>query len=301
MLFSVGTDDRRHPLLYNVGHFLRRAKKSKPAVIGAAIVLFFAAVAIFAPLIAPHDPVEQHEDGFDMGMPHEPFSEWKFPLGTDHLGRDVLSRVIHGTRISLFVGFSAMAYATVIGVVLGILSGYFGRHLDMVIMRIVDTIMAFPSFILVMATVGSLEPGVLTLLFAIGIVRWAAMARLARSQALQVKELNYVEAGRAIGVHDIRIMLRYILPNSLAPIIVSLTMGIAGCILMEASLSFLGLGVQPPTPSWGMMINETRAYMFLRPSLVFIPSLAIAVTVLGFSLLGDGLRDILDPRLRGEG
>jgi len=298
---NTQTGERRFPALHSAGEFLRRAARSKPTVAGAILVLFFIGVALFAPWIAPHSPREQHRDGYDMGLPHPPFSNPKFILGTDHLGRDVLSRLIFGTRISLLVGFGAMAFATVVGVVLGLLSGYYGRHLDMAIMRVVDVIMAFPSFILIMATVGSLRPGILTLFFAIGIVRWAGMARLARSQVLTIKELDYVDAARAVGISDLRIMLKYILPNSWAPIIVSLTMGIAAVILVEASLSFLGLGVQPPTPSWGVMVNETRGYMFLRPSLVFIPSLAIAAAVLGFSLLGDGLRDILDPRLRGQG
>ncbi|NMA61965.1 MAG: ABC transporter permease [Firmicutes bacterium] len=277
----------------------RRARRSKSTIIGFIMVFVMILMAIFAPWIAPHDPAIQHEDGLQYGIPYRPFENPKFLLGTDHLGRDVLSRVVYGSRISLLIGFTSVAFATAIGLLLGIPSGYYGGALDMAVMRFTDIVMAFPSFLLTMATVSSLKPSLWSLLFSIAIVRWAGTARLSRSLALTLKEQEYVTAAQAIGIKDRRILWKYILPNSFAPIMVNLTMGIAGAILVEASLSFLGLGVQPPTPSWGMMVNEARGYMFLRPSLVFIPSFAIAFAVLGFSVLGDGLRDILDPRLRG--
>ena len=278
---------------------LKRARRSKATLIGFVMVVLIVAMAIFAPWIAPHDPAIQHPDGSQYGIPLKPLENPKFLLGTDHLGRDVLSRLIYGSRISLLIGISSMAFATVIGLALGILSGYYGKIIDMAVMRFTDIVMAFPSFLLTMATVSSLKPSFWSLLFSISIVRWAGTARLARSQALTLKEQEYVTAAQATGIRNGRIILKYILPNSFAPLMVNLTMGIAGAILVEASLSYLGLGVQPPTPSWGMMVNEARGYMFLRPSLVFIPSFAIAFAVLGFSILGDGLRDILDPRLRG--
>jgi ABC-type dipeptide/oligopeptide/nickel transport system permease subunit len=187
-----------------------------------------------------------------------------------------------------------------VGVLLGLVSGYYGGFIDMIVMRLTDIVMAFPSFLLSMAILSSLKPGIGSLLISISIARWAGTARLARSQALAQREYEYVEAARALGIGNFRILTKYILPNSYAPILVNLTMGIAGAILTEASLSFLGLGVQPPTPSWGMMVNEARGYLFLRPSLVFIPAFAIAFAVLGFSVLGDGLRDVLDPKLRGS-
>ena len=287
------------PFFSAVRDFCRRAARSKNIVIGASIVLFLTVVAVFAPWIAPHDPATQYDDGFENGLPIPPFRNPKFILGTDNLGRDVLSRLVYGTRISLIVGVGSMLLATAVGVVLGLISGYFGGKVDMLIMRLTDIIMAFPDFLLTVATVGSLKPGLGSLFFSIAIVRWASIARMARSQTLLLKELEYVDAARAIGVSNGAIIRRHSFPNSLAPIIVSLTMGIAGAILTESSLSFLGLGIQPPTPSWGMMVNTARGYMFLRPSLVFIPSAAIALAVLGFSLLGDGLRDVLDPRMRG--
>jgi len=280
--------------------FFRRAKRSKPTLVGAAMALLLIVIAVFAPWLAPHNPATQFRDGLQFGLPYAPFENSKFPLGTDHLGRDVLSRLLYGARVSLLVGFTSVLVATAFGVVVGLISGYCGGKIDMLVMRITDVIMAFPSFLLSLAILSSLGPGLTSLLFAISISRWASTARLARSQALVLKECEYVEAARALGMGHLRILTRYIFPNSLAPILVNLTMDIAGAILTEASLSFLGLGVQPPTPSWGMMVNEARGYMFLRPSLVFIPAFAVAFAVLGFSILGDGLRDILDPKLRGS-
>ena len=280
--------------------FWKRAKTSKPTIIGMIMVLMMLGLAIFAPWLAPHDPATQFEDGLEFGLPHKPFANKKFLLGTDHLGRDVLSRLIYGSRISLLVGFTSVIVASAVGVLLGLVSGYYGGFIDMIVMRLTDIVMAFPSFLLSMAILSSLKPGIGSLLISISIARWAGTARLARSQALAQREYEYVEAARALGIGNFRILTKYILPNSYAPILVNLTMGIAGAILTEASLSFLGLGVQPPTPSWGMMVNEARGYLFLRPSLVFIPAFAIAFAVLGFSVLGDGLRDVLDPKLRGS-
>ena len=296
---SMKVPKEASPFARSTSELLKRARRSKQTMIGSVMVILMILMAIFAPWIAPHNPATQHMDGLQFGLPYKPFENPKFLLGTDHLGRDVLSRLVYGSRISLVIGVASMAFATVVGLALGVIAGYYGGAIDMLVMRFTDIVMAFPSFLLTMATVSSLRPSLWSLLFSISIVRWAGTARLARSQALTLKEMEYVTAARATGIKDGRIIRKYILPNSFAPIMVNLTMGIAGAILVEASLSFLGLGVQPPTPSWGMMVNEARGYMFLRPSLVFIPSFAIAFAVLGFSVLGDGLRDILDPRLRG--
>ncbi|NMB01925.1 MAG: ABC transporter permease [Firmicutes bacterium] len=293
-------DESPSPAVSQWADVLRRAKRSKATIIGTIMVLLMLAIAVFAPWIAPYDPATQFEDGLEFGLPHKPFANKKFILGTDHLGRDVLSRLIYGSRISLLVGFTSVVVASAVGVALGLISGYYGGVIDMIVMRLTDVIMAFPSFLLSMAILSSLKPGIMSLLISISIARWAGTARLARSQALAQREHEYVEAAKALGIGNFRILVKYILPNSYAPILVNLTMGIAGAILTEASLSFLGLGVQPPTPSWGMMVNEARGYMFLRPSLVFIPAFAIAFAVLGFSVLGDGLRDVLDPKLRGS-
>lgn len=279
--------------------FWRRAKRSKPTIIGAIMVFLILFVAVFAPWLAPHNPATQYSDGLQYGLPYAPGQNSKYLLGTDHLGRDLLSRLIYGSRISLMVGFTSVVIATAFGTIVGLLSGYYGGKIDMLIMRICDVIMAFPSFLLSLAILSSLGPGLSSLLISISVGRWAGTVRLARGQALTIREYEYVQAAKALGVGNFRILMKYILPNSLAPILVNLTMGIAGAILTEASLSFLGLGVQPPTPSWGMMVNEARGYMFLRPSLVFIPAFAIAFAVLGFSILGDGLRDVIDPKMRG--
>ncbi len=296
---SVQTAKEALPISRTMADFFKRVLRSKPTIIGSVMVLFILCVALFAPWIAPHNPATQHPDGLKGGIPARPFENPKYILGTDHLGRDVLSRLIYGSRISLAIGCASVVFATSIGLGLGVVAGFYRGALDMIIMRIIDVFMGFPSFLLTMATMSSLKPGFGTLLFSISIVRWVGTARLIRSNTISLKEQEYVTAAYAVGVSEPRILRKYILPNCLPLVIVNLTMGIAGAILVEASLSFLGLGVQPPTPSWGMMVNEARGFMFFRPSLVFLPSAAISFAVLAFSILGDGLRDVLDPRLRG--
>jgi len=276
---------------------LRKMFKSYPSLfIGGFIVTVLLAIAIFAPFLAPHDPLHQYNSGLDaMGMPIGPSHQFIF--GTDPEGRDVLSRVIFGARVSLEVGIFASIISLVIGVVLGIVSGYYGGWVDMVIMRFTDTILAFPFLLFVIALVAILQPSVSNVFIAIGVLGWAQMARIIRGQVLSVKEFEYIQAARAIGARAGFIIFKEILPNVLAPIIVFTTLNVGTNILTESALSFLGIGVQPPYPSWGNMLQEGMTVMQLAPWMIFVPGLTLLVAVLGFNLLGDGLRDWLDPRI----
>ena len=270
----------------------KRLVRNKLAMIGLAIVIFMAIIAIFAPYIAPYNPNERIKEVSQKGpsMQH-----W---FGTDILGRDIFSRVLYGTRISMLVGVVAVAISLVIGLFLGALSGFFGGISDAVIMRIADIFFAFPYILGAIVIMTVLGPGVLNVFIAIGILGWSSVARLFRSSILSIKEKEYIEAARAIGASNSRIIIKHILPNSFAPIVVYSTMNVGTAIIVEAALSFLGLGVQPPTPSWGKMLSESLNYINTAPWLMFFPGLAILITVLGFVLLGDGLRDALDPKLK---
>ena len=276
---------------------LRRLRHSTTALVGVAVVLALILVAIFADVLAPQSPIAS-----DQTHTFERPS-WDYPLGTDQLGRDMLSRVIHGSRISLLVGVSSVLLALFVGVPFGMIAGYYGGRTDTVIMRLMDLILAFPIYLLAIILMVMFAPtagvlGTIKVTGAIAIVRIPIYARLVRGSVLSIKEKEYIEACRALGVRDPWIIFRHILPNCLAPIIVTTTLGIATSIIVEATLSFLGLGTQPPTPSWGWDLKANVAFIQDNLWLSLFPGLAIFVTVLGFNLFGDGLRDALDPRLK---
>lgn len=263
-------------------------------LLGLTIIFAISLVAVIAPLIAPYDPIK-----INLPSRLQPPSSSHF-LGTDHLGRDLLSRLLYGARVSLMVGVTIAGMSCILGSMLGLTSGYFGRMVDNFIMRICDMFFAFPPLILAMAIAASLGPSLQNTMLALVIVWWPRYARLARSQVLSLRELDYVQAAKAAGASHVRIILRHILPNVFSPVVVQTTLDIGQAILMAASLGFLGFGAQPPTPEWGLMASEGRTYMrdfWWYPT---FPSLMILITVLGFNLLGDGLRDALDPRQHGR-
>jgi peptide/nickel transport system permease protein len=270
--------------------FWPRLRSNRMAMAGAAIVLVMFGLALLAPLLGG-DPGR-----IDIAHRLEPPS-WAFPLGTDDLGRDVLTRILFGARISLLVGFVAVGIATAIGIVLGALAGYYGRWVDSLIMRFVDIMLCFPTFFLILAVVAFLEPSIWNIMIIIGLTGWMGVARLVRAEFLSLRERDFVLAARTAGARDGRIIFRHILPNALSPILVSATLGVAGAILTESALSFLGIGVQPPTPSWGNMLIAGKQTLGTAWWLSAFPGLAILVTVLGYNLLGEGIRDALDPRL----
>jgi peptide/nickel transport system permease protein len=261
-------------------------------VIGLGIVLGMSFTALFAPWLAPHDPAGLHLDALLM----PPCMD--FPLGTDALGRDVFSRLLYGARVSLWVGFVAVGIALCIGVTLGLVAGFFGGVIDELVMRAVDVMLCFPSFFLILAVIAFLEPSLGNIMVVIGLTSWMGVARLVRAESLSLRGREFVDAARLAGARAPRLLLRHILPNALAPVLVSATLGIAGAILIESALSFLGLGVQPPDPSWGNMLLEGKDVLEIAPWMSVYPGLAILLTVLGYNLLGESLRDILDPRLK---
>jgi peptide/nickel transport system permease protein len=276
---------------------VRRLRRSATALLGAGIVAVLLVVAIFADVLAPQSPITSNQ-ARTFERP-----SWTYPLGTDQLGRDMLSRVIHGTRISLLVGVSSVLLALFVGVPFGMIAGFYGGRVDTVVMRVMDLILAFPIYLLAIILMVIFTPtagliGTIKVTGAIAIVRIPIYARLVRGSVLSIKEKEYVEACRALGVRDPWILFRHVLPNCLAPIIVTTTLGIATSIIVEATLSFLGLGTQPPTPSWGWDLKANVAFIQANAWLSLFPGLAIFVTVLGFNLFGDGLRDALDPRLK---
>ncbi|HID93680.1 MAG TPA: nickel ABC transporter permease subunit NikC [bacterium (Candidatus Stahlbacteria)] len=270
----------------------RRLKKHRLAVIGAVIILTLLFIAIFAPFIAPHDPIEQNLEKRLLPPNKE------YPFGTDHLGRCILSRIIYGTRVSLQIGVIVVGISSIIGVVLGLIAGFRGGLIDEIIMRTVDILLAFPGIILALVIAGILGPSLFNVMLALSLIGWTSYARVVRGTVLSEKEKEFVEAAKALGASDTRIMFYHILPNVMAPVIVMATLGIAHVILAAAALSFLGLGAQPPTPEWGSMLNDGRAFMQTAPHLTIFPGLTIMVTVLAFNFLGDGLRDALDPQLK---
>lgn len=268
----------------------RKMKKNHLAMFGLFVVIVLILAALFAPFIAPYDPLNQDfANSFKAPSIHH-------LLGTDMFGRDNLSRIIFGARPSLTVGIIAVGISVLFGVTLGAIAGYYGGIVDGVIMRITDVAYAFPYLLFTIAILAFLGPGFTNVFIAIGLVSWARYARLIRGQVLSIKEKEYIEAAKAIGLKNPLIIWKHVLPNCIAPIIVNATMGVGDAILVEAALSFLGIGVQPPAPSWGLMLSDSRNYIFSAPWLIYYPGLAIAIVVLGFNLFGDGLRDALDPR-----
>lgn len=270
----------------------RRLRRNKAAVVGMSVVILLVVVAVLAPVLAPYDP---NQTNIKMRL-QGPSSE--HPLGTDNFGRDMLSRIIYGSRISLYVGFVAVGIGAVFGGILGAIGGYYGGRLDNFIMRCMDVLLAIPQIILAIAIVGALGTSLLNLMIAVGISQLPRYARVVRASALTVRGQEYVEAARAVGASDARIILENILPNCMAPIIVQSTLGVAQAILSAAALSFLGLGIQPPTAEWGSMLSSGRQFLRNAPYLTFFPGLAISVVVLALNIFGDGLRDSLDPKLR---
>jgi peptide/nickel transport system permease protein len=273
---------------------LALAFRQPSIAVGATILIIFILAALLAPLLTSIDPLTQN---VIKGL-HPPSAE--FPLGTDKLGRDIFSRLLYGSRISLFVGFAVVVVSALIGGAFGLLAGWRGGWIDEVMMRVTDIFFAFPGLILAMAIAAALGPNLQNALIAIIAVTWPVYARLVRGQVLSLKRREFVESARVIGASQLRIVFRHLLPNSLAPLLVQASFDLGGAILSVAGLSFIGFGAQPPTPEWGVMISEGRNYMATQWWLATCPAVAILLVVAGFNLLGDGLRDWLDPRLRGK-
>lgn len=267
-------------------------KKSKAAVVGAGIVVFFIILAIFGSWIAPQGVNEQNLSERLMAPSAK---HW---FGTDDFGRDIFSRVVYGARVSLWVGFSSVIGSVIVGSILGIVAGYYGRWVDTIISRLFDILLAFPSILLAISIVAVLGPSLQNALIAIAIINVPNFGRLIRSKVLSIKQEEYIMSAKAIGMNDFRILFRHILPNSMTPVIVQGTLAIASAIIEAAGLGFLGLGAQAPTPEWGKMLSDARVYLVNAPWTMIFPGLAIMLTVLGFNLMGDGLRDALDPKMK---
>lgn len=278
--------------------FLKDFKKNRLAVLGAIVVFSLFVMAFTAWFLGelgiyiPYDPNET-----DVTAKLRPPS-LGHPLGTDQLGRDVLSRMLHGARISLLVGFVAVGISVTVGILVGSIAGYFGGWIDNLLMRVVDAVISFPSFFLILTVVALLKPSFWNVMVVIGLTGWTGTARFVRAEFLSLKEREFVQAAHALGVKSPRVIFLHLLPNAFMPVLVSATLGVAGAILTEAGLSFLGFGVQPPQPTWGNILTEGRLYIFDAWWLTLFPGLAILVTVLSFNLVGEGLRDALDPRAR---
>lgn len=274
------------------GEFRQEFLHNRLALAGSALILTLFIVAVAAPLVAPYDP--SLIDTTNILAPPSA----RHMLGTDELGRDVFSRMVYGTRISLLVGFVAVGISTIIGIIVGAISGYYGGWMDSILMRFVDIMLCFPTIFLILAVIAILGPSIWNIMAIIGITSWMGVSRLIRAEFLTLKERDFVQASKAAGAKDARIIFRHILPNAMAPVFVSAVLGIGSAILVESSLSFLGLGVQPPTPSWGNMLTAGKDNIEIAWWLSLFPGLAILMTVLGYNLLGEGLQDALNPRLK---
>ena len=293
--------DRGSELLTQIGEqdgvrekLRRMARQNKLAAFSAVLIALVLLLAVFAPLVAPYGEAEQ-----DVLARLQPpcAAHW---FGTDELGRDVLSRILYGSRLSLAIGILPSVISLVIGIVLGLLAGYFGGWADYVIMRLADVMLSVPSLLLAMVVMYTLGSSTVNLFVALSMVGWASVARVVRSQTLSLKESEYVEAAQSIGVSRFNIMRRHILPNCVPSLIVLFTLNVPAAILSESSLSFLGIGAQPPAASWGLMVNQSKQFLFTQPWLALAPCVAIMVVVLAFNFLGDGLRDVLDPYMKNQ-
>ena len=280
--------------------FARRLARRRTALFGLVVVTVVVVAALGAPWLSPYDPIEQDITS-RLRPPGALDAAGRSHLfGTDHLGRDLLARMIYGARPALMVGFAAVAISGLLGMAVGLVSGYFGGRIDDVFMRLADIQLAFPFILLAIAVIGVLGPSLPVIIVVIGVSSWVVYARVVRGAVLSLREREFVQAARALGAHDARIIARHVLPNVLAPVMVVWTLEVARIILMESALSFLGLGVPPPTPTWGRMLAEGRDYLTVAGWIAVFPGLAILFTVLGINFLGDGLRDLLDPRLRRQ-
>ncbi|PRX32650.1 peptide/nickel transport system permease protein/oligopeptide transport system permease protein [Orenia metallireducens] len=279
----------------------RRLKKNKIAMVGLYVTIALILVAVFARWIAPYDPyfspvMEEGKIELSMQGP-----SLEHPFGTDKLGRDIFSRIIYGAQISLTVGFITQAIAIVIGIVLGALAGYYSGLVDDIISYLINVFLAFPFMLFAIAIMAVFQdPGIEKIFVALGLISWPGLARIVRGQVMALKEEEYVEAAKSLGANDFRIIFKHVIPNTLAPIIVTVTLGVASAILAEAGLSFLGLGAQPPTPSWGLMLSTGKEYLRSYPRMMMFPGAAIMITVLAFNIFGDGLRDALDPKMKDK-
>jgi peptide/nickel transport system permease protein len=294
MRMKMATSETRPKTLLEMVHGTawRQFQRNRLAVAGGVVVVLLAALALLAPLLAPYDPAAY--DVKQILLAPSP-AHW---FGTDQLGRDVLSRMLFGARISMAVGFISVGIAVLLGTLIGTFAAYYGGRVDEALMRFVDLMLNFPRFFLLLTLIALLRPSIWVIMAVIGLTGWMGLARLVRGEILSLREREFVQGARALGARDARIMFRHILPNALVPVLVSATLGVAAAILTESGLSFLGLGVQPPTPSWGNILIDGKANIEIAWWLSVFPGLAILLTVLAYNLLGEGLRDALDPRLR---
>ncbi|MCK4791746.1 MAG: ABC transporter permease [Desulfobacteraceae bacterium] len=265
-------------------------KKNTMLLMGLSFTLFVVLMALFAGIVSPHHYAEQNLPNALKPPVWVKGGTWTYPLGTDHLGRDLLTRILYGARVSLFVGVGSVMISSVIGIILGLISGYYGGSIDSFIMRIADIQLSFPPIFLCIALMAFIPPSLMTVILVLGVVTWVQFGRISRASALSVKEKEFVEAARSLGTSNVKIMVRHIFPNILSPLVVIATVSMSWMILAEAGLSFLGLGVQPPTPAWGSMLSEGRTYFKIAWWYATFPGVGIFITVLGLNMLGDGLR-----------
>lgn len=278
--------------IFGVPRILKVFARHKLGLAGVVLLFVFIAIAIFAPSLVRFDPY-----AMDLANTFAPAGSGGHILGTDNFGRDTFSRLAYGARISLLIGIVVVALAAVVGTVLGLLSGYYGGWVDFLVMRLVEVFYSFPFLILVIAVMAILGPSIFNVMWVLGLLHWPSYARLVRAQVLSLRRIEYIQAAKATGCSDARIIFRHIMPNTITPIIVQATLGIPGAILSSAALGFLGFGVQPPTPEWGSMVNEGKDYILLNSNMILWPELCIFLVVLSFNFIGDALRDTLDPRL----